>query len=413
MADYQDKPRLRPVEAIPTEHEGRRMIALHDPAGFAHGLLTITEPVLLLLTHFDGEHTLEDVRGAFARQTGQDVLLEQLQDLVRQLDEALFLEGPTFEAHVERIEAAFREMPARFTQPDSGLGVELHQLPMALKEILEGGKPAVPAGRVVGLIAPHLDLRRGANCYADAYGVLGRAGWADRYVVLGTNHFGRCGSVVATTKEFATPLGRTPSDADLIQRLNRDCGVDLCEHEYDHAREHSVELQVLFLQQAFYRQPFRIVPVLCPDPCGPTGTQPYDGQGVDLRVFAEALGDALRDDGTPTCIIAGADLSHVGRRFGDDADLADGFLQSVEAHDRAALKAVEANDPEAFRTSLAESGNPTRICSAGSIYTLMTTLRRAYDPARLSAHLLRYEQAADGPEDTCVTCAAVAFTLNE
>lgn len=412
-SEHTRRPRLRPVEAFPVEQEGRRLIALHDPCGVAQGVVTVSEAALLILAQFDGQHDLTEVQRAYAEATGgRTVSLEQLEDLVRQLDEGLFLEGPTFDAHQQVLIDAYRAAPTRRTMPDGGIGAELHQLPIALKDIVDGGQAPAPDGRLVGLIAPHLDLGRGRDCYADAYAALAAAEPPTRFVVLGTNHFGSSSSVVATTKDYETPLGVVPTDREFLDRLARRCGDDLCRHEVDHRREHSVEMQVFFLQHVFYRRPITIVPVLCPDPCGPTGTKPYDGAGVDLADFARALGDELRDDPTPTCIIAGADLSHVGPRFGDDGDLNAEFLRDVEQHDRRALERAIAGEPEAFRTLLADDGNPTRVCSAGCIYTLLVALARAHDkPARVNGRLLRYHQAVDAESGTGVTCAAVAFTL--
>jgi AmmeMemoRadiSam system protein B len=407
------RPRLRAVEIIPTEHEGKRLLALHDPAGLANGMMTVSQPALFILSRFDGEHSLLEIQVEFQQVFGQTVKLEQLQDFVKQLDEGHFLEGPGFDTYVGGLVEAYRTIPTRQTQPDAGLGVQLHELPMALGQIVREGDSNGVTGSLVGLVAPHLDLRRGRTCYADAYSLMGRAKKFRRFVILGTNHFGQSPSVTATGKSFETPLGTTPVDRDFLDRLNRRCGADLCENEFDHKREHSVEIQVLFLQYLLYREPFSIVPVLCPDPCGPTGTKPYNGHGVDLREFAEALGDELRNDPTPTCVIAGADLSHVGRRFGDDRDLEEPFLREVEVRDRRVLRQVEGREPEAFRQAVAEEENPTHICSAGCIYTLMTALNRAYDSARLSCRLLRYHQAVDAEMDTGVTCAAIAFTLND
>lgn len=405
------RPKLRPVEIIPTEDEGRPLLAMHDPAGLAQGIMTVSEPVLFLLSRFDGEHTLLEIQVEFLKMFGKTVRLEQLEDLVKQLDESYFLEGPRFEAYVAGLVEAFRAAPTRQTQPDAGLGVELHQLPIALREILSQGKADGEVGNLVGLVAPHIDLRRGWACYADAYKLLSRANRAKRFIILGTNHFGRSSSVTATGKSFETPLGTTPVDRSFLDRLSRRCGADLCEHEFDHKREHSVEIQVLFLQYLLDGQPFTIVPVLCPDPCGPTGTRPYDGRGVDLQRFAEALGEELREDPTPTCVIAGADLSHVGRRFGDDRDLNEPFLREVEVHDRRVLRHIEAKEAEAFRQAVAAGENPTHICSAGCLFTLMVALCRAHDAARLSGRLLRYHQAVDAEMDTGVTCAAMAFTV--
>jgi AmmeMemoRadiSam system protein B len=405
------RPRLRAVEVIPTEHEGRRMVVLRDPSGLAEGTMTVSDMALFILSRFDGEHTLADVQREFSQLFGKAVKSEQLEDLARQLEEGHFLEGPAFDAYVAGLVRVYREAPTRQTQVDTGLGVELHQLPIALRAIIEDANASVPDGRLVGLIAPHLDLRRGWDCYADAYGLLGRANHAERFVVLGTNHAGSAPTVVATRKDFETPIGTAATDRDFIERLSRRCGIDLCEFEFDHKREHSVEMQVFFLQYAFYRRPFRIVPVLCPDACAPTDGEADRGPGGVVRGFAEAIAEEMKSDRVPTCIIAGADLSHVGRRFGDDHDLNESFLKQVEETDRRILRHVATVEPEAFRRAIADDQNSTRVCSTGSIYALLTALTRAYDPSRLSAHLLRYHQAVDPEMHAGVTCAAVAFTL--
>ncbi len=406
------RPKLRPVNLMPLEHEGRPMIVLHDPTGMADGDLVVTETAALILTRFDGEHSVADIANEFSLLAGRAIPGSQIMHLVAQLDERRFLDGPTFEAFYAGLVDAYRAAPTRQTLPGTGLGAELHQLPTALRQIVAEGRQDGPAGPPVGLIAPHLDLHRGRECYADAYGLLKRTNRAERFIILGTNHFGRSASVVATGKDFETPFGTAVNDREFLERLNRRCNTDLCRGEFDHRREHSIELQVLFLQYILYRRPFRIVPLLTPDPCGPTGTKPFNGDGVDLREFAEALGDEIRNDPVPTCIIAGADLSHIGRQFGDDGDLDDGFLKQVEQRDREALGHAENRDAEAFRACVAGEDNPTRICSAGCIYAMLTALRRAYDGTPWSGHLLRYHQAVDASKYRGVTCAAMAFTLN-
>jgi AmmeMemoRadiSam system protein B len=222
-------------------------------------------------------------------------------------------------------------------------------------------------------------------------------------VILGTNHFGRATAPVATRKDFQTPLGLTRTDGEFLSRLDQRCGADLCAHEFDHQREHSVELQVLVLQHLLGADNFEIVPVLCHDPCGPPGTAPYDGHGVDLRVFAEALGGLIREDDTPTVVIAGADLSHVGRRFGDDRELDADFLREIERRDHEALEQVANNSAGPFVETLRNRANNTRVCSAGCIYALMTALPQA------RGELLRYHQAVDPEGGTGVTCTAMAF----
>ena len=148
----------------------------------------------------------------------------------------------------------------------------------------------------------------------------------------------------------------------------------------------------------------RVVPFLCPDPSGPHGTRAGDEGGVDLREFALALGELIRKDPEPTLVVASADLSHVGRYFGEDRDLSRAYLSGVRESDGAALEYVERNDPEGFREHMAGTGNPTNICSVGCIYAALVALGADVEPRKL-----RYHQAVTSELENAVTCAAFAI----
>ncbi len=398
-----DNPRLRPVEVFPVDQDGQHLLVVNDPSRLASGSMAISGPALFILSLLDGRHSLDDISRGFAEQFGRPLPAAELAKMIEQLDSAHYLDSESFAEHFQSLVDAYRSAPARISDGDRGSGDGL--VPTIARMLLECRACVTGSNgrRLAGLIAPHLDFGRGTPCYADAYGVLATIPPAKRFVLLGTNHFGRGTSVVATGKDFQTPLGTTRTDRAFLSSLQERLSADLCEHEFDHQQEHSVELQVLILQHLFGAGQFEIVPILCPDPCGPTGTAPRDGQGVDLRLFAETLGQLARDDATPTVIIAGADLSHVGSRFGDQQDLDADFLHRIERSDHEALGNVVAGSGEAFVETLTRRQNNTRVCSAGCIYALMTALPGS------QAELLRYHQAVDPSSGTCVTCSAVAF----
>jgi AmmeMemoRadiSam system protein B len=164
-----------------------------------------------------------------------------------------------------------------------------------------------------------------------------------------------------------------------------------------------VELHAVWLHHLLGDQ-VRIVPFLCPDPSGPRGTLPGDEGAVDARDFALALGKLVREDPEPTLIVASADLSHVGRYFGDDQALTDTYLQHIRTTDETALNFVAANDAEGFRTHMAHTRNPTNICSVGCIYTALVALGEDVTPQKL-----RYHQAVTPELENAVTCTSFAF----
>lgn len=390
-------PPLRRVEITPLrDDEGELRFVLHDLMQIAPRAIAVSIHGFFVLSLFDGLRTPRDVQAEFLREFGQAISLEQLADMVASLDDALMLETGSFERAYEARRDEYAAADARDGRPrypdEEALRRELDAI------LSEPTGP--PVADLCGIVAPHLDYARGEPCYRAAYGALRGAPPADRYVILGTNHFGRSSSVVATTKDFLTPLGRATTDREFIGELESALGGPLCEGEFDHANEHSVELQVQLLQAALDGRPFSIVPVLCPDPCGESPAEESGKRGPSLRGFADALGDLISKSDRRTIVIAGADLSHVGQRFGDEQPTTPEFLERVRSSDTALLSLLEQRREDAFVERVADDENPTRICSVGCIYALLRALPG--QPCRV----LRYHQAVDMESETHVTCAA-------
>lgn len=397
-ADGARLPALRPIDVIPIDDgDGDVQFVLQDMLQLAPHTLAVSVAGYFILAHLDGRQTRADLDAAFERQFGQTLPAEEVDDLIRQLDDALLLQTPRFEAAFADRRAAYSAADARDSRdrwPDhDGLKVELERL-------LTSGA-CTDATNIRGIVAPHLDYPRGGPCYADAYATLKQAGPADRYVILGVNHFGSCSATIATRKDFLTPLGRAKTDVAFIEQLSGAVGHDLCAHEFDHDREHSIELQVHLLQAAWPGHDFTIVPILCGNPAGPTGTKPPLEDGVDLAVFADALRGMLEsDDGRRTMLICSADLSHIGQRFGDQQPTTEAFLDEVGVNDRALLTLLENHLEEQFVERVRATDNATRICSVGNLYTLLRALPDSH------LRVLRYHQAVDTMTETNVTCAA-------
>lgn len=391
-------PALRSLDVTPIEHDGATVFLLRDASRVAPRALALSAAGCFIAAHFDGANTYVDVQQAFVRRFGQSLAAEDIEALVTALDESLMLHTPRF----ERARAEFvADYEAGDVRDGRDRWPDARRLRVEVNELLEGEGRRV-AG-VCGVVAPHLDYGRGHPCYGETYRLLRASGLAERYVILGTNHFGRSACVVLTRKDFLTPLGRVPTDRSFIAALERELGESLCRNEFDHRNEHSVELQVHLLQVLHGGRPFRIVPVLCPDPCGPTGTAPHDGDGPDLGDFADALAYVLRETREPTIVIAGADLSHVGRHFGDAERATPESLERIGRYDRRLLELLARRAEEQFLDEVRAVGNRTHICSVGNLYAL----RRALPDARCD--ILSYHQALNGDADMHVSCASAVL----
>jgi hypothetical protein len=109
-------------------------------------------------------------------------------------------------------------------------------------------------------------------------------------------------------------------------------------------------------------------------------------------------------------IVAGADLAHVGPRFGDaqafDAEARDG----LERADRASLDQATSVDAAGFWDDVASDLDERRVCGLAPIWTLLAALgpsgRAAGGPR---GRLLHYEQTVDREDGSIVSHAALGF----
>lgn len=398
MNDDAVLPALRPLDIVPFHDDrGQLFFQLQDSLRISPRPLVMSGAGYFILTHLDGAHTIADVLETYRRELKQEIPPAEVQHVVEVLEHYVMLDTPRFTRAYEQRrreyhEAPFRDSRQRWPAADTLRG--------EIERLICHGRTRKPMPAVRGLVSPHLDYARGAPCYAAAYGALGDGAGATRFVILGTNHFGRSNSAVATGKDFQTPLGLVRADREFIGRLERRLGTSMCEHEFDHQSEHSIDLQVHVLQVTHADEPFEIVPILCPDPCGPA---PASDRGVSADALAAALARELADDNGQTVVIAGADLSHVGQRFGDEVPATPAILEQVGELDRRVLSLLQEDRPQELVAEMRAKLNPTSICSLGCLYVL----RRAL-PGR-PWRTLEYHQATDFETDTNVTCAAAVI----
>lgn len=407
MSGAPEQPKLRGVEAFPTVVEGKEAICLRDPSGLTDAVLLIPRPLLPVLALFDGQHSLLDIQAEIMRRQGELLYRDQLEGLVETLDRQLFLEGSRVEAEQARIEAAFRASPSRqalhagkaYAADPEGLRAQLE----ACFTHPDGpGLPGPPtAPRLRALIAPHIDLHRGGPAYAWAYRAMAEGTDADCFIILGTAHAGMPSPFAATLKDYDTPFGPLPVDREFVEGLGRRYGGDLFSAELAHRAEHSIEFQAVFLRYLFGDREVRCVPILTSflHECLNGGKDPEADPG--LIGFFEALAETMAALPRRYCLLAGADLTHVGPRFGDPEPVSPARLRQVEAEDRAMLAHVERLDARGFFDSVARDGDRRRICGLSPIYALL----RVTDAG--TGRLLAYRQWPD-PQGT-VTFASVAF----
>ena len=150
-------------------------------------------------------------------------------------------------------------------------------------------------------------------------------------VILCPNHTGRGAPAALDPSEaWRTPLGDTPLNRRLANRL-MELAPSLEEDSEAHRREHSLEVQLPFLQVT--NPGVAIVPVCLGEP------------SLSLcREIGEALATLRREEDAPPLLLASSDMNHYEAR------------EVSRRKDDRALARVEGLDPEGlFRTVLTES----------------------------------------------------------
>ena len=212
------------------------------------------------------------------------------------------------------------------------------------------------------LIAPHAGYIYSGPIAAAGYIRLAPARERiTRVVLLGPSHFvGFYGLAADSAEAWQTPLGTVPIDRPVVERLVKARLIGVLDAA--HAREHSLEVQLPFLQVAIGE--FALVPIVV-----------GDASPEAVAALLEAIWA-----GPETLIVVSTDLSH--------------YLdyRSCQETDRQTADAIERLDPSAL--------GPESACGRVAVRGLLATAkRRGMRIARLD---VRNSGDTAGPRDRVV-----------
>lgn len=233
-------------------------------------------------------------------------------------------------------------------------------------------------GDIVGLISPHAGYVYSGPIAAYAYkSVEGRE--YDVVIVIGPSHrHGFPGASVDTLAGRKTPLGMVPYDLKIAQTLIKN-HPSIIHEPRAHDDEHSVEIQIPFLQVIFKK--LKVVEIVM-------GSQDYE----TCTVLSDAIFEATK--GSNVLIVASSDLSHFHAQ------------EKAEELDKRVIEAVSMFDPETLFNRL--SANNCEACGGGPIITTMLAARRMQ---ATSAKPLMYATSASTSGDYSQVVGYLAAVL--
>jgi AmmeMemoRadiSam system protein B len=207
-----------------------------------------------------------------------------------------------------------------------------------------------------------------------------------------------------SSKDFETPLGTVPSDRLAVSRFLQAAGALAVPHDFAHRNEHSIEFQVVMLQNALEGQ-FTLVPILC----GSLFEHLILGESSRPRDFEEltpaldCLAEMIAEPGSQTLLVAGVDMCHIGPKFGDRKPGIQ-IARDSKAHDRALLDHLTAMDVEKFCSESKYVRDRYHVCGFSVLSMLLEILPEGVKSKELGYHIWH-----EAPTQSAVSFAAAAF----
>ncbi len=245
----------------------------------------------------------------------------------------------------------------------------------------EFGPGEIPKGKtgdskVRGAVVPHAGYDFSGPIAAHVFGAIVKGGFPESFIILGPKHpdpfaTGTTPDVGITKEDFETPFGIVSVDESLADEI---VGGPVEVDSDMHASEHSIEVQLPFLQ--YFESDFKFVPICISE-------QEFE--------VAEKVGKSIRNavKDRDVCIIASTDFSHVGSRYGQSPprDLKAG--EFAEKQDKKAIEKIENLDAE----GLSKVVNEENISMCGPAGVQATILSLEEDVKEIS--LLKYATSQD------------------
>jgi AmmeMemoRadiSam system protein B len=242
-----------------------------------------------------------------------------------------------------------------------------------------------------GCVVPHAGYIYSGAIASHVYHRLAQSGFADTFIILGPNHTGMGSSVsVMTEGAWRTPLGTVPIDSSLASSIFT--GI-IDKDSSAHSYEHSVEVQLPFLQYIAQGRRFEFVP-LC------MMMQEYETANEVGDILAAAAQRSKKN----IVIIASSDFSHVGfnyRSMPPEGVRVDAY---AEKQDALAIERILALDPKGLIQTVED--HDITMCGYGPVAAMLTAakIRKA-----TRAELLKYGTSyAVHPNSSCVGYGAIA-----
>jgi AmmeMemoRadiSam system protein B/AmmeMemoRadiSam system protein A len=249
-------------------------------------------------------------------------------------------------------------------------------------------KNSVGDGRIRAIISPHAGYVFSGETAASAFSCVPEDAMYKNIFIIGSSHvMAFDGASIYYSGDYITPLGKVTVDKEIAARLRKNKVFDF--PETAHIKEHSLEVQMPFIQHYFRKSP-PVIPIII-------GTNNIK----TIKLIAEALKPWFTPD---NLFVISSDFSHYPP-----------YKDAVETDRKTALSIVS-GDPEVFIKTLKDNssekikGLATSMCGWTSGLTLMYLAQNEKD---IKFNIVDYTNSGDSPHggrDEVVGYNAISLT---
>lgn len=225
-----------------------------------------------------------------------------------------------------------------------------------------------------GLVCPHAGYPYSGPVAAHSYNALVKDGIPETVILLGPSHRGLGAGIALAEEDFKTPLGTVEIDDEINDSL-----IDslLVKDDTAHSTEHSIEVQLPFLQ--YFSDSFKIVAISF-------NKQDYKS----AKKVGNKINDVLDELNKDATIIASTDFSHYVLK------------ENAEKKDKKAIDCILKNEPEELYETIQEEN--ISMCGYGPVMSMM------FGSGGEKGELLKYATSGDVvPQKEVVGYGAIAF----
>ncbi len=219
---------------------------------------------------------------------------------------------------------------------------------------------------VIGLVAPHAGYIYSGPV---AGATISRIEFKDTFIILGPNHTGRGKPLsIMTEGVWRTPLGDVEIDSVLGKQI-LSTSSHLVEDNAAHKHEHSIEVQLPFLQ--YFKPDIKFVPIIL-----------AYSTGVTFKEIGKEIARAIKELNKEVVIIASSDMTHYEPQ------------ESAQKKDTQAIEAILALNEDELLRRVDDLG--LSMCGYAPTVSLISAVKEL---GATQVELVRYQTSGDTTGD--------------